>query len=422
LRRLQNGGCHPVDGCKGPTPFKGAAYQYLAASTVETATGKTLFPPYAVRQFEGIKVGFIGLTLKTTPDYVVPSGTAGLVFNDEAETINALVPQLRRQGAEAIVVLIHEGGVEARGLGDCPGISGAITQIVPKLDKAVDLVVSGHTHRAYICTIDGRLVTSAGLYGMMLSDITLTLDRKTGDVATASARNIIVSPDIAEDPAELALIDSYRVLAAPLMNRVVGKITATLTSSPPAAGGGNGESQLGEIVADSMRAAAAKTVGEPIDVAFMNGPGLRGSLVFKGDGAITYGDIFAVQPFNNTLVVMTLTGRDIAAVLDQQFDGVGDIALLQVSEGFSYAWRTGPDGKRSVGPGSITVNGKPLDPGARYRIVTNNYLAEGGDFFTAFKAGTDEKIGGADSAALDDWFAAHSPLGPPPLNRIRVER
>lgn len=419
LRRLQYGGCHPVDGCKGPAPFKGAAYQYLSASTVDQATGKTVFPAYAIKQFEGIKVGFVGLSLEATPEMVVPDGTAGLTFGDEAQTINALVPTLRSQGVEAIVVLIHEGGYPVSYNGDCPGISGAITEIVPKLDKAVDMVVSGHTHRAYICKIDGRLVTSAGLYGMMLSDITLTLDRATRDVTAAAAINRVVTPDIAEDSAALALIDSYRKLALPLMTRVVGRITETLVVRPAA--GGTGESILGDIVADSMRAAAAQTVGEPIDIAFMNTPGLRGALTFKDDGAITYADIFAVQPFNNTLVVMTLTGRDIQAVLDQQFDGIGDVALLQVSEGFSYAWRTAADGKRSVVPGSITVNGKPLDPAARYRIVTNNYLAEGGDFFTAFKAGTDEKIGGSDSAALEDWFKAHSPIGPPTLNRIRME-
>lgn len=417
LKRLQNGGCHPVDGCKGPSPFTGARYQYLAASTVENATGKTLFPAYAVREFEGIKVGFIGLTLKSTPDFVVPSGTAGLTFKDEAQTINDLVPVLRGEGVEAIVVLIHEGGFPARGPGACPGISGPITEIVPKLDKAVDLVVSGHTHQAYVCTIDGRLVTSAGLYGMMATDITLSLDRRTRDVTAAKASNILIAQDIAEDGDTKALIDRYRVLAAPLMNRVVGRITATLTTSSRA----NGESPLGEIVADAMRAAAAKTVGEPIDIAFMNGPGLRGSLVFKGEGDVTYADIFAVQPFNNALTVMTLTGADILKLLDQQFDDIGAKAVLQVSDGFTYAWRkTGAD-TAAVVAGSVRVNGKLLDPNARYRIVTNNYLAEGGDFFTAFKAGSDGKIAGSDSAALEEWFAGRAPLGPPPMNRIRVE-
>lgn len=417
LRRMQNGGCHPVDGCKGPAPFKGAGYEYLAASAVEIATGRTVFPPFAVRAFEGVKIGFIGLSLKGTPEMVVPEGTRGLAFGDEVETINALVPVLRGQGVEAIVVLVHEGGYPISYNGDCPGISGAITRIVPQLDKAVDMIVSGHTHRAYVCTIDNRLVTSAALYGMVLSDIALTLDRATGDVTSASARNIVVGAETPEDPAALALIDQYRVLAAPLMNRVVGRITETLT----AAGGPTGESQLGDIVADSMRASAAKTVRGPIDIAFMNAAGLRGALTHRGEGEVSYADIFAVQPFNNTLMIMTLTGRDIAAIIDQQFDAVGPISILQVSEGFTYAVRQGPDGRRSVVPGSITVHGKPLDPEARYRIVTNNYLAEGGDFFTAFKAGTDIVTGESDSVALEAWFAAHSPLGPPARNRVRVE-
>ena len=420
LKRLQDGGCHPVDGCKGPAPFTGAKYRYLAASTVDDATGKTIFPAYAVREFEGIKVGFIGLTLRSTPDYVVPSGTAGLTFKDEAETINALVPTLRGQGVEAIVVLIHEGGYPAAGAGDCPALSGAITEIVPKLDKAVDLIVSGHTHKAYVCTIDGRLVTSAGLYGTMATDITVRLNRRTHDVDAAQARNIVVGPELAEDADVKALVERYRTLAAPLMNRVVGKIATTLTAAPPAGGAANGESQLGEIVADAMRAAAARTLGEPIDIAFMNAPGLRGALAFKGDGSVSYADIFAVQPFNNTLIAMTLTGADVLKVLDQQFDGVGDNAVLQVSDGFSYAWRKTGAGGAQVVAGSVTVNGKPLDPAARYRIVTNNYLAEGGDFFTAFKAGTDEKIAGSDSAALEAWLADRSPLGPPPLNRVRL--
>jgi 5'-nucleotidase len=229
--------------------------------------------------------------------------------------------------------------------------------------------------------------------------------------------NGVRPPDIAEDADTKALIDRYRVLAAPLMNRVVGKITANLTTSSRA----NGESPLGEIVADAMRAAAAKTVGEPIDIAFMNAPGLRGSLTFKGEGDVTYADIFAVQPFNNTLIVMTLTGADILKLLDQQFDDVGQNLALQVSDGFTYAVRKTANGGMEVVAGSVSVNGKPLDPNARYRIVTNNFLAEGGDFFTAFKAGTDEKIAGSDSAALEDWFAGRAPLGPPPMNRIRLE-
>ena len=192
---------------------------------MDQATGKTVFPPFAIKTFEGIKVGFIGLSLKSTPEMVVPDGTAGLTFADEAQTINGLVPVLRGQGVEAIVVLIHEGGYPVSYNGDCPGISGAITEIVPKLDKAVDLVVSGHTHRAYICRIDGRLVTSAGLYGMMLSDIAVTLDRATRDVTATAATNLIVTPDIPED-ADAAALGALRPTFQPRVTETMDAIVA----------------------------------------------------------------------------------------------------------------------------------------------------------------------------------------------------
>ena len=148
LLRMQNGGCHPLDKCRGPHPFLGARFHYLAASTFEKATGKTLFPPYEIREFDGIAVAFIGLTLKGTNEIISPAAAAGLEFRDEADTVNALVPALRARGVEAIVVLIHEGGAPTGDYNECPGISGPIVDIVKKLNKAVDVVISGHTHRA----------------------------------------------------------------------------------------------------------------------------------------------------------------------------------------------------------------------------------------------------------------------------------
>ncbi len=124
LLRMQNGGCHPLKGCKGPKPFTGAKFKYLAASTVVNDTGKTLLPAYEVREFGGINVAFIGLTLKGTPGVVTPSGVAGLTFRDEAETVNGLVPELRAKGIEAIVLLIHEGGFPTGDYNECPGFRG----------------------------------------------------------------------------------------------------------------------------------------------------------------------------------------------------------------------------------------------------------------------------------------------------------
>src|SRR5580704_4921994 len=230
LLRMQNGGCHPVDGCQGPHPFPGATFHYLAASTFDKSTGKTIFPPYEIRQFEGIPVAFIGLTLKGTPGIVSPVGVAGLEFKDEADTVNALVPELKARGVEAIVVLIHEGGFPTGDYNECPGISGPIVDIVKKFDRAVDVVISGHTHQAYVCDIDGRLVTSGDKFGTVVTAIDLRLDRASRDIVSAKADNVIVrTSDYAKDPEQTALLEAYEKVAAPIANRAAGVITATLS-------------------------------------------------------------------------------------------------------------------------------------------------------------------------------------------------
>src|SRR5712675_3608908 len=247
LLRMQNGGCHPTDGCQGPHPFLGAKFRYLAASTIEKNTGKTVFPPYAIRQFEGIPVAFIGMTLKGTPNLVSPVGVAGLEFKDEADTVNALVPEFKARGVEAIVVLIHEGGFPAGYYNECPEISGPIVEIVKKFDRAVDVVVTGHTHQAYVCEIDGRLVTSGDKYGTLVTAIDLKLDPKSRDVISARADNLIVrTAAYAKDPEQNALLEAYDKLAAPIANRRAGSITAALSRAPNEAG----ESALGDIIAD----------------------------------------------------------------------------------------------------------------------------------------------------------------------------
>src|ERR1700681_3760136 len=261
LLRMQNGGCHPVDQCQGPHPFAGAKFHYLAASTFEKATGKTIFPPYEVKEFEGVPIAFIGLTLRGTADIVSPVGIAGLEFRDEADTVNALVPELKAQGVEAIVVLIHEGGFPAGDYNECPGISGPIVDIVRKFDKAVDVVISGHTHRAYVCEIDGRLVTSGDKYGTIVTTIDLQLDSVTRDVISAKADNVIVGTGAyGRDAEQTALLASYDKFAAPIANRRAGSITETLSRVPNDAG----ESVLRDIIADAQLAATrAEPKGAP---------------------------------------------------------------------------------------------------------------------------------------------------------------
>src|ERR1700726_4570077 len=252
LLRIQNGGCHPTDGCQGPHPFAGAKFHYLAASTFEKATGKTIFPAYEIRKFDGIPVAFIGLTLKGTPTLVSPVGVAGLEFRDEADTVNALVPELKARGVEAIVVLIHEGGFPTGNYNECPGISGPIVDIVRKFDHAVDVVISGQTHRAYVCEIDGRLATSGDKYGTLVTAIDLTLDPATRDVISAKADNVIVRIGAyAKDPEQTALLAAYDKVAAPIADRRAGVITETLSRVPNDAG----ESPLGDVIPDAQLAA-----------------------------------------------------------------------------------------------------------------------------------------------------------------------
>jgi 5'-nucleotidase len=422
LVRMQRGGCAQSPGattgeaCKGPQPFKGAQFRYLAASTFVTATGQTLFPAYHVKRFQGIPVAFIGLTLKDTPTIVVPDGVRGLSFRDEAETVNALVPELKRQGIEAIVLLIHEGGIPAGDFNECPGISGPIVNIVNRLDKAVDVVISGHTHRAYNCRVDGRLVTSADKYGTMVSEIDLVLDPKTGDVTSARADNLIVrTTSFAKDPRQTALIETYERLVAPLAKRVVGRIAAPLARAQAP----NGESALGQIIADAQLAATTREFGAQI--ALMNPGGIRADLGAGGsDLQVRYEDLFSVQPFYNNLVTMTLTGAQLAQVLEQQWLNQPTAAgrVLSISRGFAYSWDAGkPPGQRIV-PGSLRLNGTAIAPEASVRVTVNGFLAGGGDNFTVLREGRDVRTGMMDIDAFELHVKANAALAPGALDRI----
>src|SRR3984957_17927581 len=369
LLRMQNGGCHPVDKCQGPHPFAGARFHYLAASTVEKDTGKTVFPAYEIRKFEGIPVDFIGLTLKGTANIVSPPGIAGLEFKDEADTVNALVPELKPRGVEAIVVLIHEGGYPTGDYNECPGISGAIVDIVKKFDRAVDVVISGHTHQAYVCQIDGRLVTSGDKYGTIVTAIDLKLDPATRDIISAKADNVIVrTGTYASDPQQTALLQSYDKFAAPIANRRAGSITETLSRAPNEAG----ESALGDIIADAQLAATHAAANGGAVIAVTNPGGVRTDITRKEDGAVTYGDVFASQPFRNQLVTLTLTGSQTKAMLEQQWLDPKRPRILQVSKGFNY---TGvgarPQGERVIAD-RMSLNGQPIDPAASYRVTVNN--------------------------------------------------
>lgn len=421
LLRLQNGGCPPGnDNCGDDERFAGAGFQYLAASTIDETTGKPVLPAYYVKELDGIPVAFIGLTLKGTPGIVMPSGVAGLTFQDEAETVNALVPELKAKGIEAIVVLIHEGGFPTGGMNECPGISGPITEIVPKLDRAVDLVISGHTHKAYTCEIDGRLVTSGDKFGTLVTEIDLTLDRASRDVTSAKAENIIVRTEtLAKDPQQTALIERYQEIVQPLADRVVGHLADALTKEETPAG----ESTLGDVIADAQLAATRAESASGAEIAFTNPGGVRTDLPYRNDGVVTYADLFAVQPFGNSLVTMELTGAQIERMLEQQWVDQPKPRILHVSDGFSYGWDGSKAPGERVDPASLQLNGKPIDPKGAYRVTVNNFLADGGDGFSVLTEGIDRVTGPYDVNALAAYFDATDKVEPAPLDQIsRIDR
>jgi 5'-nucleotidase len=274
------------------------------------------------------------------------------------------------------------------------------------------VVISGHTHRAYNCRIGGRLVTSADKYGTVLSAIDLLLDPATGDVASAVASNVVVRPNFARDPRQTALIEAYEAMAAPLARRVVGRLESALPRDANAAGA----SPLGQVIADAQLAATRDAGAQ---LAFMNPGGVRGALALPADGLLRYEDLFAVQPFSNALVTMTLSGAQLLQLLEQQWAGRNDGGrVLQVSSGFGYAWDAArPPGQRVV-PGSARLDGRPLDPTAPYRVTVNSYLADGGDRFPLLREGTQRVTGMMDVDALERFVRGHPALAPGPLDRV----
>ncbi len=422
LLRMAYGGCHPVDGCFGGDGFDGAAFAYLGANVIDDATGETLLPSYEIKAFRAARVAFIGLTLEGTPLVTTVSGVAGLHFQDEIETVNALVPELKAQGVETIVVLLHEGG-KATGLyNECVGISGPVFDIARGFDPEIDVVVAGHTNQAHVCDIDGKLVTSAASFGRLVTDIDLSIDEVTGEVATKSGRNVIVTRDVAKDAAQSALIARYDALAAPLANRVLGTASGDLTKTATTAG----ESSMGNAIADAQLAATTPADQGGAAIAFMNPGGIRADILAatisggEAPGEITYGEAFAVQPFSNTLVTMNLTGALLDTLLEQQWslnpDGTEKAMILSVSRGFTYTWDQAA--ARGSRVSNLRLNGVDIDPTATYRVTCNSFLADGGDGFAAFKSGTTRQGGAVDVDAFETHLRTSSPLAVPAVDRI----
>jgi 5'-nucleotidase len=420
LRRMQDGGCH-AEAAEGKScvfgRFKGAKFGFLAANVVRESNGRPLFAPYAVKKFNGVKVGFIGMTLEGTPDIVSAAGIAGWDFLDEAETANRYARELRwRHGVKAIVVLLHEGGVPTpfAGINAC-NVSQPIQDIVERTTDEVDLFVTGHTHQPYVCEIDGRPVTSASSLGRLVTDIDLKVSRRTRDVIQVAANNQIVTRDVTPDARIGSLISAYAEKAAPLAAEPIGELTGPISRTQD----DSGESTAGNLIADAQLAASPGTVA-----AFMNPGGIRADI---DAGTVTYGESFAMQPFGNNLVAMDLTGAQLRLLLKQQWcSQTAGQRILQVA-GVSYTWDRSvatsilnTDCATAADPVSdLTVAGAAVVDTQTYRITVNSFLADGGDRFFVLREGTNRVGSLVDTDALALYLAS-GPKDPPAQNRITV--
>ncbi|MBO3143740.1 bifunctional metallophosphatase/5'-nucleotidase [Dermatophilus congolensis] len=436
LRRIANGGCFKdkKDSNKASCAlhtFEGAKFDYVAAN-IKDKEGKNL-APFAIRKVNGAPVAFIGLTLKGAPDIVSQSGVRSLTFEDEVAAGNRTAAFLKKKGVNAMVALVHQGGnVPAKSpwnyhCKDGKSLTGDITPIARNLSADIDLIMSSHTHESYTCSVldpagKPRLVTQAGHYGRLFAQVDATYNPSTKDFVreTMRASNHVVTRDVAKDPAMTALISAYTGKVKTIANKKVGTITGDVTADRDA----TGSTPLGNLIADAFRSEpSAATNGKAPQIAFMNPGGIRADLTHasspagEGKGVVTYKEAFSVQPFGNNIVSLDLTGAQIYEILDQQWSG-SEAKILQVSNGFTYEYRAEGSGKGKVIPNSVKLNGTPINRAATYRVVTNSFLADGGDGFTTFSKGTKRHQGGLDIDSFTRYLGAHQPYSPVTTQRV----
>ncbi|WP_067813553.1 bifunctional metallophosphatase/5'-nucleotidase [Actinomadura kijaniata] len=422
LLRIQNGGCHPTDGCSPEGEWRGAKFDFLGANVLKGKKNRPALKPWTVRRINGVRVGFIGVVTKTTPTIVTAEGIKGLTFEDEVKAANRAARELKRRGVRSIVLLVHEGDqVQAGNRPDaCGTVPGAGTRIAQSADPEIDMVLAGHTHQQYVCTVpdpkgNPRLYSSGSSFGRVITQIDFKVNKRTGDIvrSTMKGDNHVVTRDIS-DPATERFVAKWKERVSAISNKPIGKITADLGLKPSPAG----ETALGNVIADA-HLEATRDLGA--QVAVTNPGGIRTEFTYKasgseGDGVVTYGEAFAVQPFSNVTGVVSLTGEQLDKLLEQQWEGQTKERVLQPSANFRFTIdRSRPVGDRVS---NITVDGTPVDPAATYKVSANNFLLGGGDGFTVFTQGKDAKLGPIDLDALIAYFGKHSPIAPPPLNRI----
>lgn len=451
LVRLVNGGSHPVDGDSPAGPWQGTKFPFLGANVLlENATevpdvngydvldqvppgklkkllasyGIPALPPIAVREINGVRIGFIGAVTETTPTIVTSAGIQGLQFKSVIASAAFGSELLDLIGVKAQVLLVHEGDNVLSGQSpdvcstttDPDGSEGNGTTIAKGVDPDIDMILSGHSHQAYVCSVtdpagNQRLYSQGGSFGRVISQADFMVDTKTGDIvrSTATIDNHIVTRTITPDAGTQTFVDTWKARVAEVANKPVGSITADITR----AAGPTGETALGDVIADAQL--EATKAGGGAQIALMNPGGVRADLSYAPDGVVTYGEAFAVQPFSNLMQVITLTGTQLDALLEQQWTSART-AVLQPSASLNYTATLGNTFGNRVS--AISIDGVPVDPAANYRVAANSFLVGGGDGFSVFKEGTDLWSGPIDLDAFTAYLTAHSPVSPPALNRI----
>jgi 5'-nucleotidase len=433
-------------GCfgEGEHSFDGADFPYLAANVVDKDTGAPMLPPYQVFDVEGgKKVALIGVVTETTPTIVAPDGVADVRFIDEADAVNKYVPELTSLGVEAIGVLVHEGGTQdgpaKANPNGCDTLTGPIVDINNRIVDEVDLIVSAHTHQAYNCRLavpggQPRLVTSAGFYGRLVSDIRLTLDGRTGEVDRRKSYGATNVPVTREKPDAhvQSIVDYWVARSAVAGDRKVGSARADIGNSVSAQRAF--EQPIGNLVAQAqLEGMQEEQFGFPT-IAFMNPGGVRTDILA---GEVTYRELFNVQPFGNTVNTITLTGADIDDVLEQQYQQDPDFVpadptkgtpesngpitggprgtqlTLGTNNGFRWSYDLTRDFGDRVPDESIVLGDVTIDPTKTYRVVANSFLVGGGDTFTAFRKGAAPTTGPVDVDLLVEYFEKNSPVGAP---------
>ncbi len=398
--RLIEGGNHP-DGPFLEKPYTGARFPYVCANVFTRKSGKPILPPYVIRKVQRTSIAFVGAALQKTPSAVTPTGVADLRFGDEVAGINRAVEELVCDGVRAIIVLIHQGGAQAPYEGktraDAGAVSGPIVDIIQNLHDEVDVVIGGHTHRftnAYVKNKNGKtiLTVQAWSAGTAFADIEIAIDRDSHDITEKAARIVTVWADsaltLAPHAASSALLDTIEKRVGVMVNEVIAQAGRPISRRRNAAG----ESALGNLIADAQRAAMN------VDFAFMNPGGIRADC---DSGQLTRGELYAIQPFNNYLIEMKLSGQQIYEALNQQWRDQKRPRMLQVS-GLTYEWDpAAPPDDRVV---CVCANGSPIDRGKTYTVAVNSFLAAGGDAFTIFTSGADTRVGPIDLDALVSYI------------------